>query len=65
MNDQEKLRRDIDTLKESIRLFWLDMPTKTMTTEDRSQLLKHISALVTELSKLLRRLDQSESSMRA
>ena len=65
MNEREKLRSDIDTLKESIRLFWLDMPTKTMTPEDRMELLKHISALVAELAELLRRLDQSESSMTA
>ena len=57
MTDQEKLKRDIDTLRESIRLGWVDMDSKSMTPDERRELRKHITGLVAELTVLLARLD--------
>lgn len=57
MTDQEKLKRDIDTLRESIRRGWADMDSKPMPPEERRALRRHIAGLVSELAELLARLD--------
>ena len=41
MTEQEKLRRDIDGLKESIRLDWVDLASKAMTASERKALHTH------------------------
>jgi hypothetical protein len=57
MTDQEILKRDIDSLRESIRLAWQDMASKPMSPTERRQLREGISQLVDELKGLLVRLD--------
>lgn len=57
MPEQEKLKHDIDTLKESIRLSWLNMTSGPITAQERRELRIHISELVQELAKLLDRLE--------
>jgi|GEM_PF-4453086 hypothetical protein len=52
MVDQEKLLRDIDTLKESVRLS-LDELASTYTPSDRHNLIKHIQILQGELANLI------------
>jgi hypothetical protein len=61
MTDREKLQQDIDTLKEGVRLAWLDLASNPMTPGERIELRKHVTALVGELTGLLERLDQLDS----
>jgi len=58
-SEREKLVRDIDGLKERIRLAWLDMISKPMAAEERQELRKSIDSLVRELDNLRTRLDQA------
>ena len=58
-SEREKLRRDIDHLKERIRLAWLDMISKPMAAEERQELRKSIESLIRELNSLWTRLDQA------
>jgi len=58
LNEREKLVRDIDGLKESSRLAWLEMISKPMTPGDRQELRKSVESLVRELDNLRTRLDQ-------
>ncbi len=58
MTQQEKLRRDIDALRERVRLSWLEMDSKSMTLEERAQLRRHILDLIAALNDLLIRLDE-------
>ena len=52
MFEETRLRRDIDTIRESIRLASAD-PATAYTPDDRRSLIKHIETLVAELSDLL------------
>jgi hypothetical protein len=56
--EQEKLIRDFNGLKESVRLGWLDMSSKPMTPAERAELRKSIDSLVKELNHLRTKLDQ-------
>jgi hypothetical protein len=56
--EREKLIRDIDSLKERVRLAWLDMISKPMTSAERQKLRKSIESLVKELDTLRTKLDQ-------
>jgi flagellar hook-associated protein FlgK len=56
--DREKLVRDIDSLKERVRVAWLDMISKPMTSAERQELRKSIESLVKELDTLRTKLDQ-------
>jgi flagellar hook-associated protein FlgK len=56
--EREKLVRDIDSLKERVRLAWLDMISKPMTSAERQELRKSIESLVKELDTLRTKLDQ-------
>ncbi len=58
MTQQEKLRRDIDALRERVRLSWLEMDSKSMTLEERAQIRRHILDLIAALNDLLIRLDE-------
>jgi hypothetical protein len=60
-SEREKLVRDIDGLKERIRLAWLDtmIQAKPMTAKERQELRKSIESLVRELDNLRTRLDQA------
>lgn len=55
----QRLQHDIDTLKESIRLDWVDMASRPMSPAERGALRTHIGFLIRELENLLRRLDES------
>src|SRR5215472_391454 len=57
-SEREKLVREIDGLKERIRLAWLDMITKPMAPRDRQELRESIESLIRELENLRTRLDQ-------
>ena len=57
-SEREKLVRDIDGLKERIRLAWLDMASKPVTPAEREKLHKSIESLVKELDTLRAKLDQ-------
>ena len=57
MTDAEKLRRDIDTLRESIREQWLELAIKPLTRNDREAIRRGINTCVDDLTKLLKDLD--------
>jgi hypothetical protein len=56
--EREKLVRDINGLKESVRLGWLETAAKPMTPAERLELRKSTDSLVTELNTLRIRLDR-------
>ena len=56
MTEQEILKRDIDGLRESIRLGWVEMAEKPMSNLERQGLREHINLLINELKLLLERL---------
>jgi hypothetical protein len=56
--EREKLIRDISGLKESVRLAWLEMASKPMTSAERRELIKHIDLLDKDLKHLRAKLDQ-------
>jgi hypothetical protein len=51
-HEQEKLLQDINGLKESIRLTWIDMNSVPMTPAERQEVRKSIDSLVAELDVL-------------
>lgn len=57
-SEREKLVRDIDGLKDSIRLAWHDMLSKPMKAGDRQELRDSIESLISELNNLKTKLDQ-------
>jgi hypothetical protein len=58
LSEREKLVRDINGLKESIGLAWMDMTSKPMTTAEREELRKCIDSLIKDLDSLRSKLDQ-------
>jgi hypothetical protein len=56
--EREKLIRDINGLKESVRLAWLEMASQPMTSAERQELVKHIDLLDKDLKRLRAKLDQ-------
>jgi hypothetical protein len=58
-SEREKLVRDIDHLKERIRLAWLDMLSEPMAAGGHQELRKSLESLVREADKLRMRLDQA------
>ncbi|MFA6163137.1 MAG: hypothetical protein WC685_06890 [Methylobacter sp.] len=57
MTSQEKLKRAIDTLRESIKLDWQDLASKQLTTDERHGLRQHIEWCNSELKNLYERLE--------
>jgi SMC interacting uncharacterized protein involved in chromosome segregation len=57
-SEREKLVRDINGLKESISLAWMDMISKPMTAAERGELRNSIDSLVKDLDSLRSRLDR-------
>ena len=57
MADADKLKRDIDGLRESIRLDWHDLASKPLPIGDRAALRRGIAELTSELCGLIGRLD--------
>jgi hypothetical protein len=58
MTDKQKPRRDIDTLKESIRIDWADLAFKNLTADERKGLREHIEQCSGDLNDLLERPDR-------
>jgi hypothetical protein len=56
--ERERLVLDINSLKESVRLAWMDMLSKPMTAAERGELRKSIDSLVKDLDNLRTKLDQ-------
>ncbi len=63
--ERERLVRDIDGLKESIRLAWMDMLSKPMTAAERGELRKSIDSLVKDLDNLRTKLDSYQRRRRS
>lgn len=57
MTSQEKLQRDIDTLRESIKLDWQDIATKQLSLTERKDIKQHIQWCSDELKSLYDRLE--------
>jgi hypothetical protein len=56
--EREELVRDIDGLKESICLAWMDMISKPMTPAQREELAHSLDTLIKDLNNLRTKLDQ-------
>ena len=68
LTEHERLLRDINGLKESIRLGWIDMASRPMTGQERRELRKSINSLVQDLKALRAKLNSirvSPKSIRA
>ena len=57
MTDHEKLKRDIGTLCESVRLEWREVEGKDLSTNERLDLINHIKWCANELSLLLKKFE--------
>jgi hypothetical protein len=57
MTSQEKLQRDIDTLRESIKLDWQDIATKQLSPTEKQGIKQHIQWCTDELKNLYERLE--------
>ena len=57
-SEREKLVRDINGLKESISLAWMDMISKPMTAAERGELRMSIDTLIKDLDSLRSKLDR-------
>jgi len=57
-SEREKLVRDINGLKESISVAWMDMISKPMTAAEREELRRSIDSLVKDLDSLRSKLDR-------
>lgn len=57
MTEQEMLKRDIDGLRESIRLNWQDLARLNLTPEERSGIRQNTQLLSVELAALIDRLE--------
>jgi len=57
-SEREKLVRDINSLKESISVAWMDMISKPMTAAEREELRRSIDSLVKDLDSLRSKLDR-------
>ena len=58
MTDKKKPRRNIDTLKESIRIDWADLAFKNLTADERKGPTEHIEQCSGDLIDLLERPDR-------
>ena len=58
LTEREELIRDIDGLKERIRLAWMDMVSKPMTAAERQELAQSLDTLIKDLNSLRTKLDQ-------
>lgn len=56
MSQKEKLIRDIETLRESVRQDWRDLSVLQLSQEDRSGIKKHIQCCLDELKDLEKKL---------
>jgi len=56
MTEQERFKRDIDTLRESIRREWQELSEKHFSAEERCGIRNYINSLAVDLQALLKRL---------
>lgn len=57
MTEAEKLRRDIDALRESIRLDWADLAHLGLSPEERAGIHEHVNMCIQDLNALLAQLN--------
>lgn len=60
MTDHERLRRDLDTLRESIRIEWQEVEGNDLSAGERVELMNHIRWCANELSLLLKKFEDLE-----
>jgi hypothetical protein len=58
VTEYEQLKRDIETLQESMRLDWEDLAKGGLSAESRAGIYRHIEWCIEEYTNLLKRLDQ-------
>jgi hypothetical protein len=59
MIQKEKLIREIETLRESIRTDWLHLATKPLQQNDRKEIRRHIDSCIADLKNVLEQLADS------
>jgi hypothetical protein len=57
MTEADKLAGDVNTLRETIRLGWVNLATISLRAEDQTTLRSNITSLMDEFTDLLRRMD--------
>ena len=57
MTEQEKLKHEIDELREIVRQNWVDTDRLTMTRDERQGLRQNINLCIHDLKGLLQRLE--------
>ena len=57
MTSQEKINRDMDTLRDSIKFEWQDLASKQLTIDERNGLKQRIDWFINELKILNARLE--------
>lgn len=62
MTEVEKIRRNIETLRESMRLGWQEMAGTPTTPEERASLRKHLNWCAREILELTDRLDELDAN---
>ena len=61
MTDHEKLKRDIEALRQSIRIEWQEVEGKDLSAVERHDLINHIKWCGNELSLLLKKFEDLDS----
>ncbi|HOY87623.1 MAG: hypothetical protein V9G21_06945 [Methylotenera sp.] len=57
MTKQEKFKRDIESLSDSIKLDWQDIASKQLSLEEKQGIIQHIKWCISELKELHERLE--------
>jgi hypothetical protein len=57
MTARDKIIRDIDTLKETVRLDWRDLATLNLQPSDRAAIRRHIDQCIMDLTDLRAQVD--------
>jgi len=63
MTDEEKVRWEIDNLRESIRLDWANLASKNLTPDKRKAIEQHLEMCTSALRDLRERLDTLHKSL--
>lgn len=61
MTAQDQLRRDIETLKDSVRLNWRDIGTRQLSAQERAGIKQNIKWCLDEMKKLYDQLESTET----
>lgn len=62
MTETAELLRDIERLRESIRLDWQDLDRLALTDAERQRIREHVQICTHDLVELLHRLDEMEDA---